>query len=239
MLPDALLESVPDWGSWSEARDWLEEGLALVAQLSATAGEPGRFMTTSVTAPSPRVRRFGMYGDSTWRRQVLATFVADLVSYAVPVNQVSFDRLAFVMHAFPTGFRVFWAQGADGRWWPVGYSGWYPVLPSTFALLSDHARSLRDRMVAPAPAPTSQREGPFVYLFNYSVAHALRRTALSSSLVKRLAADVAAVKPAGLATIAVSADGCGVAERFGMKPTGTFMLDGEEEIVLVARFGSS
>ncbi len=182
-------------------------------------------------------RRFGRYEDSTWRKHVLATFMADLASYTEPASRVSFERLAYVMHAFPTGFRVFWAQGPDCRWWPVGYSAWYPMLASAFALLADDAHALRDRMVVPALEP--ELEGPFVYLFNYSVVGTLRRTPLSSNLVKRLAADIAAANPAGLATIAVSADGCRVAERFGMKRTGVLVLDGVEQFVFAARLGPS
>jgi hypothetical protein len=236
MLADELLASVPDWGAWTEAGEWLADGCARVERLSPAAAESGRFATSDWTSSSSPGGHFGMYEDPTWRRFVLATFMADVASYPAPVDRVSFDRLAYVMHAFPTGFRVFWAQDGDGRWWPVGYSAWYPMYASAFALFVDDARALRDRMVVPATSPAGGR--PLVYLFNYSVAGTLRRTALSSSLIKRLAADVAAAHPAGLATIAVSADGCRVAERFGMRRTGAMTLDGADEVVFAARIGS-
>jgi hypothetical protein len=223
-----LLALVPDGASWTDAQAWLDEGLRELAACASGAAAAEGFRVTT-TPEEPSAGSFGRYGNPLWRRAVLATFFADLASYRVPVDQVSFDRLAFVMHAFPRGFRTYWVRPTGSRWWPVGYAGWYPMLPSAFRQFQRHPEELENRMVVPAIVDAAI--APFVYVFNYSVAPPFKGTALSKALVKSLAADLADAKPRGLACIAVSPDGCRIAERFGMRRTGTFTLDGSSELV--------
>lgn len=227
---DALLSTVPDWGGWAEATRWVEDGIEGASKLSHAAAEAAAYAVTSIrVAPSGR---FGCYGQAAWRRAVLATFLADLVSYPRPVDQVTFERLAFVMSSFPEGFRTYWAE-LGAAWWPVGYSGWYPMLPSAFETFLLRPHELRDRTVVPCPREPSVR--PYVYVFNYSVVSPFRKTALSSTLVKQLVSDIGKQRPAGLTTVAVSEDGARVARRLGMRTTGTIVLDGSEESVFAAR----
>ena len=233
MVDNSLLIPVPDWGTFDDASKWVEEGLLQISAVPRSGAAAGRFSCTQTPTPSTKVRRFGLYQDPMWRRAVLATFLADIASYPASVDQVNFERLTFVMHAFPQGFRTFWAESDRGTWWPVGYSGWYPMLASAFRAFEKDPSALQDRMVVPAPLGTAS--SPYLYIFNYSVAGALRGTALSSHLVKTLAADIANVRPAGLATIAVSSDGCRVASRFGMIQTGKLTLGGVQESVFAGR----
>lgn len=209
-------DGVPDWTDWDAASAWVCEGLRNVAALPRACGDEGRFEST---LPSPvEGKRFGQYQDAGWRRAVLAVFLADLASYPAGADQVSFARLALAMHVFPRGFRTWWTRDGQGRAWPAGYAAWHPVSPATFSLLANASPCLRNRVVAPQPLGPGER--PYVYVFNYSVALPLRRTALSRALVKTLAADLAAAEPEGLAAIVVSEDGRRVAERLGMKRTG-------------------
>jgi hypothetical protein len=53
--------------------------------------------------------------------------------------------------------------------------------------------------------------------------------------MRELAADITRATPAGLAAIAVSDDGIRIAERFGMRKTGEFAVDGEKEWILTGR----
>lgn len=232
MSDQMLLERVPNWTSWAEAEKWLDDGLREIASLIPQAEGASEFRVIT-TPDGPLAGCFGRYADAAWRRAVLAAFFADLASYRVPVDQVNFDRLAFVMHAFPSGFRTYWARVGGSRWWPVGYTGWYPMLPSVFSQFEQRPGELENRMVV--PAVVGAEAAPFVYVFNYSVALPFKGTALSKTLVKNLAADVAQARPQGLACIAVSPDGCRIAERFGMRRTGTFVLDGSSEFVFAAR----
>lgn len=222
-----LLNSVPEWAF---AHGWISDGLRVLE-----TRDPGRaeeFVTTTIP-DAAKGGALGRYDDSRWRQAVLATFFADLASYTTASDQVNFDRLAFVMHAFPSGFRTYWAPMADGRWWPVGYSAWYPMLASAFELLDRRPSELENRMVVPATIRSDV--APFVYVFNYSVAPTFKKTELSKALVKALAAEIEAARPCALACIAVSPEGCRVAERFGMRRSGTFTLDTETETVFTWR----
>jgi hypothetical protein len=220
----------PDPFDTPAAEAWLARGLARMATI-ANADQAARSFTSVTPDPSPS--RLGPLGDPLFRRTVLATYLADLASYPAPGDQVSFERLAYAMASFPHGFRTYWAELDDERW-PVGYAAWHPMQARAFDDFVERPATLRDRRVVPAPLATDAR--PYVYLFNYSVAPAFRGTALSSALVKRLAADLEAVRPAGLAAIVVSDEGRAVAERFGLCETGMLPHDGAIERVYAGRF---
>ena len=110
------------------------------------------------------------------------------------------------------------------------------MLSSVFRQFAKHPHEIENRTVVPA---ARLDDAPFIYVFNYSVAAPFKGTALSKALVKNLAFDLAQAKPAGLTCIAVSPDGCRVAERFGMKQTGEFTVDGSRERVFVTQLPAS
>jgi hypothetical protein len=217
-------------GDWSAAAGWLEARLAALksAAPSAAAVEP---VVHDEEEESGGI--LGRYGQRRWRSFVLGTFLADLACYPAAADQVGFERLAYVMHVFPRGFRLWGCEVPGLGWLPVGYSGWYPIAATSFELLEQKAESLRDRMVV--PLPEIEPGGSFVYVFNFSIVPQLRRTEASKRLVRALAEDLGAAKPLGLSAITVSAEGAKVVERFGMRPTGTVTVGGSVEQVFTAR----
>lgn len=220
---DAILEIPADW---SGATGWLDAGLAALA-----SGVPSAAAVEAVVHDEEERGVLGRYGQRRWRSFVLGTFLADLACYPAPVDQVGFERLAYVMHVFPRGFRLWGGEVPGAGWLPVGYTGWYPIAASSFEVLEN--ASLRDRMVVPLPA--IEPGGSFVYVFNFSIVPQLRGTVASKRLVRALAEDIAAAKARGLAAITVSAEGARVVERFGMKRTGTIEVGGSEEAVYTSR----
>ncbi|XXY48071.1 hypothetical protein WME91_49545 [Sorangium sp. So ce269] len=229
-----LLGDVPDLGDVPAATAWLEAKLALLRALGPSPEIEASFRPVSVLdligAPAPP---FGLYGDAVWRRLVLATLLADWSCYPLPVDQVGIERLFQVMFTFPAGFRVWWAEAPGSGWLPVGYTGWFPIAELTFEALAARPAELRYRNM---PAlPTLDPGGSFIYLFNYSVLGPLRGTSCSRRLLRALADDIAAVPLRGLAAITVSEEGSRVAERFGMRRSGTLVVDGTPEQVYTRR----
>jgi len=225
-----LLDNVPDFCNWTEARRYLLEGqerLRREFQPEEIASLGWSDITAKHEAP------FGYYSCAIWRKFVLATFLADLVSYEMPVDQVNFARMLFVMHAFPTGFRTWWVKLPTGKWWPVGYSGWYPMLENHFELFEKYPQKLLDRMVVPKSFDPPKR--PYLYLFNYSVQPSLKKSCLSRALMKQYVEEVHLVRPQGLACITVSEEGASVAKRFGMSCSGYLELEGVKEGVYTGR----
>lgn len=231
-----LLDQVPDCTDWGAAQKWLEEGKNIASKFSAKDVKEG-FVTSmewgQIQTHSVEKNPFGLYPIQNWRKFVLATFLADLVSYSAPVDQVSFDRLLFVMHAFPQGFRVWWLNQPGGHDWPIGYSGWFPMREMFFDVFEKDPGKLRDRFVIPDVASVTRN--PFIYLFNYSVIPFFKKTSLSKALMKQYAHDVISHKPAGLACITVSEDGARVASRFGMTFSGHLEIGSSKEGVYTGR----
>lgn len=232
---DKLLENIPDYMDWNKAQCWINEGRKLVQDL----GEKGFFETeflcfewNHVDDPKPEAV-FGLYPSEKWRKCVLATFFADLVSYSQSVDQVNFERLLFVMHAFPEGFRTWWMKLLNGAWWPVGYTGWYPMLELQFELFEKKSDQIKDRMVMPNIHPKDQK--PYLYLFNFSVTPSLKHTPLTKILMQRFAEDINKQNAAGLASIIVSEDGARIVSRFGMSYCGRFTIDGCLESIYTCR----
>jgi hypothetical protein len=181
----------------------------------------------------------GWHASSAWRRFALGIFAADLACYGTPGEQVTFDRLSYVVSRFPQGFRLWWRGTADRGWLPVGYTGWYPVSETTFERLEAGDPALADRLIPPLTTmPGAAENRPFVYVFNYSADPSSRRSALSKALMQRLDQDLIAARPAGLAAITVSSDGLRIATRFGMKRRAGLDHGAVSESVHAVRFGS-
>lgn len=228
-----LLKAVPDFSDWERARHWIQSESASLALLEREAAMKAEFRSlewkdVSQSSQPP----FGFYSLEQWRKLALATFLADLASYPEPSDQVNFDRLLFVMHAFPQGFRTWWIQCPDQRWRPVGYTGWYPMFDNFYTWMKNHPELLRDRMVTPNTYGASSR--PPLYLFNFSVIPAFKKSALSQALMKHFLADVKAQNARGLACITVSEEGVRVANRLGMLCSGYLQIAGSKEGVYIA-----
>lgn len=239
-----VLEFVPDWDQWEVALAWIREGLKKVGTLNQRQLEillKGNQMQILEWADlqdqshsTQEFQQFGLYSSKNWRKWVLSCFLADLASYSVPVDQVNFERLAFVMNLFPKGFRIFWLK-MDETWWPVGYSAWYPMFELQFEVFEKSPGRLRDRMVT--PDTYSKNEHPFIYLFNYSAISAAKGTPLTKELLSRYSKDLERQNYRGLACITVSEDGRRVAQRFGMDCSGELKIRDSVEHVFAKRFG--
>lgn len=227
---EKLLNSVPDFTSWDEAALWLEEGMRIAAEFNPQVVLKAPFLTLEWSDISEKAAsRLGLYSSLKWRKFVLATFLADLISYTNPDYQVSFERLLFVMHAFPQGFRIWWIELSNHTWFPVGYTGWFPMFESMYLLFKNNPEKLKDRTVVPSTSKAINR--PYLYLFNFSVISALKKSPLSNLLMKKFVHDINEQRAAGLACITVSGDGARIAMRFKMSMTG--YLEGGIEGVYV------
>jgi hypothetical protein len=154
---------------------------------------------------------------------------ADWACYTAPADRAEADRLRAVIAAFPRGFRLYLSGGE-----PVGYTGWYPLPRDVFDRLHDAPQSLTHRgqvMALPGLPPG----GGYLYLFNYSIVPALRKTAHSRALVQAYAREINATPHLGLAAVTVSPDGVRVAEKFGMSYRGDMTHDGVTEGVYALR----
>ncbi len=228
-ISEDVLKDVPDFTSWQEADSWLKQG-----QLAARAWSPDVLADAKITSlqiNETAAFPFGLYASEKWRKFVLATFLADLICYSNPVDQVSFERLIFVMHSFPQGFRTWWIKLPNQPWWPVGYTGWYPMLETAFEAFKNNPDKLTSRMVVPTHLNKTR---PLLYLFNSSVAPQLKQKILTKPLMSMFAQDISQQNPKGLACITVSEDGSRIAKRFGMSCTGSLTIDGCAEGVFVA-----
>ncbi len=222
---DLSIAQIPDFTHWIDAQKWIEQGLALIPvsrrmnQIQEESLVTLEWKDFSGISPSAQETLFGFFPSLNWRKFVLAVFFADLVSYPDPRNQVNFDRLLFILHSYPQGFRVYWSLFPDGSRWPVGYTGWYPMLESQFHLLAQDPQKMKSRMILPAVDDPILSKS-FIYLFNFSVAKPFRMTSLSSALMKSYCWDLSQAQAQGLCLIAVSQHGEKMAERLGMSCTG-------------------
>ncbi len=205
IAPEELFRDVPDFCSWNEASAWIDAERSFSPkareQVAITSFEWRDFAKEGC---------FGYYQDPLWRKFVLAIFAADLISYPEVDDQVTFDRLLFVMHSFPQGFRLWCMQGEDKKWHPIGYTGWYPMHETIFAIFQNSPEKIQNRCVVPCP------NEPYLYLFNFSVAPHLKIKELTKPLMTRFVEDIKKQKAKGLACITVSDDGKRQAERLGM-----------------------
>ena len=227
-----LFETIPDFINWNVALNWIKEKQKFVSKII-----PKQILEEEVFSLEwhPSWHRegtsFGLYPIEKWRKLVLAIYFADIVSYPHITDQVAFERLLFVMHAFPQGFRTWWAKLSEEVWLPVGYSGWYPMLQTAFELFKTNPEKIKDRTVV--PHVSSQNQNPYLYFFNFSVAPPFKKTFLSKALMKNFVQDICSQTAAGLACITVSEDGERVARCFGMSKSGDFILSGQSEGVYI------
>jgi hypothetical protein len=229
-----LLKSIPDFFSWADAASWINLCRQRLDNLtSKDISEPECLSLEWKNIEDEKDPHFGLYPSEKWRKFVLAAFAADLLSFDKPVDQVNFERLLFVMHAFPEGFRVWWIKCAD-IWLPVGYTGWYPMLETMYVLMETKPDQLKDRMVVPHPSSISHH--PYLYLFNFSVAAICKKTKLSNALMKRYIQEITEQHAKGFSCITVSEDGIRVANRLGMACSGHLDLDGSLEGIYLKRF---
>lgn len=227
-----ILQDVPDFTSWEKARVWLKKGLQAVQTLSPSLMLHAEIVSMEwADIEQESDGFFGCYSSEHWRKFVLATFLADLISYPNTVDQVNFDRLLFVMHGFPQGFRIWWINISNQLWVPAGYTGWYPMNETMFELLKQSPERLRGRMVVPATEPN--REKSYLYLFNYSAAPMFKHSSFSKRLMERYAEDIKDQQADGLACITVSEDGARMAIRFQMSFTGYLNSRGTTEKIYV------
>ncbi len=154
--------------------------------------------------------------DDAFQRFVVAVWAVDQALYPDPLDQCDLEKIAWVAHSFPSGFRL-WSTD-DGL--PVGYTAWHPVADATFRLLRDDPGALVDRGQIAPWAP-----GEAVYLFHYGLAAPLRRSDASRALMGALARDLHD-RPVR-AAVCVSEDGERVAARFGMRLRGAVPIGGE------------
>lgn len=230
-----LFTNIPDFLDWGAAKRWINKSKKRVQQCTESEILKGEFFSLEwIQIAEKHEYPFGLYQSENWRKFVLSVFFADIVSYVKPIEQVSFERLLFVMHCFPQGFRTWWIKLKNGSCLPVGYTGFYPMLETTFELFKKHPQKLKNRMVVP---DTHLNEGrPYLYLFNFSVAPEFKVDYLTRTLMKRLVEDIQRHNPIGLACIAVSEDGFRIAKRFEMQHKGNLVIDGCTEEVYVKQF---
>jgi hypothetical protein len=165
---------------------------------------------TPTTCPATGLR------DPAFQRFIVAVWAVDQALYPDPVDQCDAEKIAWVAHSFPSGFRLWSAP--DGL--PVGYTAWHPIADATFRLLRDHPEALVDRGQIAPWAP-----GEAVYLFHYGLAAPLHRTPASRALLGALADDVAG-RP-HRAAVCVSEAGQRVAVRFGLRDRGPVPIGSE------------
>lgn len=228
-----ILESFPDWAgerAQSQVTDWLAQGAQELGAVQS--GEFALIRSPSLLDPLTQAG-VACFSDSLWRKWVLGLYLADLVSYPRGSDQVDFQRLTYVTSTFPNGFTLACLK-LNGRWWPAGYTGWYPISQSQFDVLVKSPERMDSRMVLPQ-ALISRR--PYLYLFNYSVKPGLNKTAFSKTMMRAFAASVQAMPAVGLCAITVSGDGERIAKRFGMAVSGEFKIGRDLERVYSCRVG--
>lgn len=182
------------------------------------------FLDTDLTVVTPDL--------FTLDRFTLACLAADWASYTKPEDKADFPRLAKLIKAFPSGFRVYFSKLASGEHLPVGYTGWYPIAQDVFDTLEQNPSNITHRGFMQA---VPMAETNYIYLFNYSLAPHLIGTKQSADLVKDFAASLSDVSKSGMAAVTVSPHGARIAEKFGMRLSGQMSHDGDIENVYTLR----
>ena len=102
-----------------------------VKQLLASKSAIQAFFKVRFTAHT-KDHYFAHFTNRTWRKFLLSVYYADILSYPEQADQVDFPRLCYILSYAPQGFTVWWAEFANGRKFPVGYTGWYYVAETVF-----------------------------------------------------------------------------------------------------------
>lgn len=219
-----LLTAIPDFSGEEQATRWLKEKLEILKHCPRASLAGFR----SANAPS------GSLENTAMRRFARGLLLADWACYETPSARVDFSRLLNALSAFPLGFRL-WSCEIEGEEIPVGYTGWYPLAPSTFEIMRTRPQTITHRgFMAPIPALDAR---PFLYLFNYSIIPPLQGgSEQSRALLAALAKDIRSCNPGGLAAVTVSKTGARVARRFGLEHSGDMMFEGEREEIYTRLF---
>ena len=157
-----------------------------------------------------------------------ALLAADHRCYPRTVDRLSRERAELLLAAADLRVRL-WLDGAGA---PCGYTAIHTIAAPVLALLQRPPATAPDRsFVVPA---TVGEAAAGVYLFNYSIAVELRRTAASRALIAGLADDLGAMA-AGLpvAALCVSDAGVRVAARLGLRAHARIEVGGDLETVML------
>ena len=157
-----------------------------------------------------------------------ALLAADHRCYPRPVDRLSRERAELLLAAAELRVRLWFdAQGE-----PCGYTAIHTIAAPVLALLERPPATATDRgFVVPA---TAGEAAAGVYLFNYSIAAELRRSAASRALIAGLADDLGSMA-SGLpvAALCVSDEGIRVAERLGLRAHARVEVGGDLETVML------
>ena len=157
-----------------------------------------------------------------------ALLAADHRCYPRPVDRLSRERAELLLAATELRVRLWLDEHGE----PCGYTAIHTIAAPVLALLQRPPATAPDRsFVVPA---TVGEAAAGVYLFNYSIAVELRRTAASRALIAGLADDLGAMA-AGLpvAALCVSDAGIRVAERLGLRANARLEVGGDRETVML------
>lgn len=232
---ETILADIPDLTDWALANIWIQNKLKIITAMNFDKNIIDSFIAVTVSPNICAGPVLGPYSSTLWRRFVLGIFFSDWACYTKDADRADFARLVSVVATFPSGFRLWLCRLPDETYIPVGYTGWYPITDSIFELLLHNPASITHRGFM-VPCRDLSLQGNNIYLFNYSIIPQLRKRPPSSLLLKNLAKDVSKINAHGIAAVTVSPDGIRVAERFGLRQTGSMTHDGEEEKVFAASF---
>lgn len=224
---EILSASVPDFTDDAAALTWVRHQARVIKSIELSA--LARDDVFSFTATEACVQNASGTPDaSCLGRFGLAMLLADWACYADPATKEAYPHLRQALSAFPLGFRLWMLPYRENASIPVGYTGWHPIPESVFAALRDSPGQFTNRaQITPIRSLGPDRN--YVYIFNISIISQLHKTTASKLLIKTLAADLKRQKISGLAVITVSPDGQRIAERFGLRPTGSITHEGQEE----------
>jgi hypothetical protein len=135
MDADKLLAAIPEVGNANRVRQWVSDGLAILAAAPLDVGSALDCMSIALTPADATDAMLGAYGSSRWQRFASAVFLADWACYSRVADRADFDRLLYVLACFPVGFRLWMCRLPGGNWMPVGYTGWYPISDRVFDVL--------------------------------------------------------------------------------------------------------
>ena len=157
-----------------------------------------------------------------------ALLAADHRCYPRAVDRLSHERATLLRSAAELRVRLWLDEHGE----PCGYTAIHTIAAPVLALLQRPPATATDRgFVVPA---TVGEAAAGVYLFNYSIAAELRRTAASRALLAGLADDLGAMATGlPVAALCVSDAGIRVAERLGLRAHARIEVGGDLETVML------
>ena len=165
---------------------------------------------------------------STLAPHLEALLAADHRCYPRAVDRLSHERATLLRSAAELRVRLWLDEHGE----PCGYTAIHTIAAPVLALLQRPPATATDRgFVVPA---TVGEAAAGVYLFNYSIAEELRRTAASRALIAGLADDLGAMATGlPVAALCVSDAGIRVAERLGLRAHARIEVGGDLETVML------